>query len=318
LFEAVWRGDTTTVKRLTLLPGQDQDGTSCSPLTIAVTDSHQDSPFKIALSLGHFELATTIYWIAEAQYQLSIHRERGLKRGKLLSDAGTEDEVTKSESEDSDFDGSEKSTDDDSETDEIRDENSEAGSPVSVSESSSAADIRTCRFEQLAALLVDDNISADNIREIQTSVACPVSPALMFTWQCPKTVEQRHKQEASERFGRQEISPSNMTAMALYRNDINLLSYILDLAAKPIKPVFDKHGEEVMPGNSYGVNDDAFRVALQSAHPDTLAVLIQRTAAGIPLDELAEEVDVKNASPTVGEYCGLKMSKARQHEARKR
>jgi hypothetical protein len=289
LFEAVWRGDIIAVKRLTLLPGEDQEGSSCPPLTIAVVDRHQDSPFTIALSLGHLELARTIYWIAEAQYQPSMNRTNRRKRSKLPSAESTEDEFTESESEEFDFDDSEESPEDDFEAEDIRDGDSEADSSGSVSESSSVADIRMCQFEELAALLADDNIAIEDVREVQKSVASPISPACMFTWQCPKTVKQRHKKGASEHFGRQEIRPRNMPAMALYRNDLDLLSCILDLAEKPIKPVFDQCGEEVKPGSSYGVNDHAFRVALQSAHPETLSMLIQRTAAGIPLDELAEE-----------------------------
>jgi hypothetical protein len=218
-----------------------------------------------------------------------MNRTNRRKRSKLPSAESTEDEFTESESEEFDFDDSEESPEDDFEAEDIRDGDSEADSSGSVSESSSVADIRMCQFEELAALLADDNIAIEDVREVQKSVASPISPACMFTWQCPKTVKQRHKKGASEHFGRQEIRPRNMPAMALYRNDLDLLSCILDLAEKPIKPVFDQCGEEVKPGSSYGVNDHAFRVALQSAHPETLSMLIQRTAAGIPLDELAEE-----------------------------
>jgi hypothetical protein len=75
-----------------------------------------------------------------------------------------------------------------------------------------------------------------------------------------------------------------MTAMALHRNDLRALSCILGLAEMPIKTVIDRSAEEVKRGGSYAVDDHAFRVALQSARPDTLAILIKRTAAGIPLE----------------------------------
>jgi hypothetical protein len=52
LFEAVWRGDIIAVKRLTLLPGEDQEGSSCPQLTIAVVDRHQDSHSRLPYPLG--------------------------------------------------------------------------------------------------------------------------------------------------------------------------------------------------------------------------------------------------------------------------
>lgn len=315
LFEAVWRGDIARVKSLTLLPGQDPTGTSCPPLTIAVADLHQDSPFTIALSRGHLELARAIYLIAEAQYQPSIHWKRTAKRSASDSGHSADDDDTESDVEESEFDESEETTDDESELDESEQEGSVDGSDFVASKSSPAAGLSARKPGELAALLADDDISIDDVRRVETSVANPVSPALMFTWRCPKTIERRNKDDASDSIGRQEILPRNMTAMALFHNDLDMLSCLLDLAEEPIKTAFDRQGEEVKPGNSHAVDDHAFRVALQSANSTTLAMLIERTAAGVPLDELSGESQLQVSTEKAGQCRGLKTGKVRAQDA---
>jgi hypothetical protein len=103
------------------------------------------------------------------------------------------------------------------------------------------------RLEDLTALLVDDDIFPCNVSGVRTSVASPVSPALMFAWRCPATVRRRNEDATIESFGRQEIHPRNMTAMALHRNDLRALSCILGLAEMPIKTVIDRSAEARMP-----------------------------------------------------------------------
>ncbi|OAL28853.1 hypothetical protein AYO20_09333 [Fonsecaea nubica] len=63
LFEAVWKGDSDTVKSLCL--------TSADPIQVAITDLHGFSPFSIAAFRGHYELAELIIEIARIQYQPS-------------------------------------------------------------------------------------------------------------------------------------------------------------------------------------------------------------------------------------------------------
>jgi hypothetical protein len=109
-----------------------------------------------------------------------MNRTNRRKRSKLPSAKSTEDEFTESECEESDFDNSEESPEDDFEAEDIRDKGSEAKSSGSMPKSLSATDVRTCQFKEPAALLADDNIAIEDIREVQKSVASPISPACMF------------------------------------------------------------------------------------------------------------------------------------------
>ncbi|KAM0713990.1 hypothetical protein Q7P37_010954 [Cladosporium fusiforme] len=316
LFEAVWRGDIESVKRLTLLPGHNAEGKSCPPLSIAVADEHGDSPYTIALSLGHVELTKTIFWIAEAQYMPLTSSDR--KRCASDSDEDSDDNADE-DSEESDYEYSDdaEEDDDDFELESTDDESSPAGSSDRRSEKRLAAKLRVLRREELAIILKDDEISNEDVWQVEKSVGSPIPPALMFTWPCPKTVKRQNQDTGSGNYGRQDIRPRNMTAMALWRNDLAMLSCILDLANKPTKTVIGEDRKELKHGGSLAVDDHAFRVALQSASPSTLAFLIQRTAAGIPLDTLAAESIVQITVDETGKYRGLKTSRARKRTASK-
>lgn len=255
LFEAVWQRDAETVKRITLLPSKDTTGKRCSPLNITVQDRHSDCPFAIALSLGRYDIARTIYHIAEAQYKpLTAHIKN--------PDTESIDEGS-SDVESSDYDNM----------------------------SDEAAELAEARFEELAALLEEDDMDIDDIRKVKRSVGSPIPPALMFDWPCPKSVERWKSTSASPCPKRQGISPWNMTAMALYQDDLDMLSCVLDLAEMPGKKVVGEDRKPIRKGNSFALNDHVFRVALQSASPSTLAELIKRTAAGFLSMSLLRKVE---------------------------
>lgn len=275
---AVWRGDIETVKRLTLRHGKDTNGERCSPLNIAVQDSHSNSPFSIAPSLERYDLAWKIYHIAEAQY-------KPLTALIYDSDRESSDEES-SNGESSDYDNM----------------------------SDEAAELAEARFDKLAALLQEDDISINDIRKVKGSVGSPIPPALMFDWPCPRSVQRWKSAGAFPRSARRGISPRNVTAMAVYQNDLDMLSCILDLAEMPGKNVIGEDRKPIKRGNSFALNDHVFRVALQSASPTTLAELIKRTAAGFPLDELAKESGVNLPVQQDLGYQGLKGYKTKLQE----
>ncbi|KAK4230646.1 Ankycorbin [Podospora fimiseda] len=66
LFEAAWKGDLDTIKRLTLTAWDDEKQEA--PLKIAVKDSNQNNPFSLAFFCGHFAVATAVLEISQAQY----------------------------------------------------------------------------------------------------------------------------------------------------------------------------------------------------------------------------------------------------------
>jgi ankyrin repeat protein len=64
LFQACWDADLPTIKEHTLAVWGDNQ----SPLKIAVQDSHNFSPFSIAVLRKHFDIAKAVLEIAHAQY----------------------------------------------------------------------------------------------------------------------------------------------------------------------------------------------------------------------------------------------------------
>ncbi|KAJ5106901.1 hypothetical protein N7456_003576 [Penicillium angulare] len=87
LFDAAWRGDTQTIKALTLAkwgPSQNE-----LPLEIAVTANSGISCLSIAITQGHFSVAEAIIEILHAQYKRK--EPRGQTRFELDSDADSND-----------------------------------------------------------------------------------------------------------------------------------------------------------------------------------------------------------------------------------
>ena len=89
LFQAVWEGNITSVKALTLAPwGPTGDN---HPLQIAVQDSKGFSPFAIAVYRQHPELAKVIIDIAHAQLQPSEDR-KPRQRFVINQDSNSDDD----------------------------------------------------------------------------------------------------------------------------------------------------------------------------------------------------------------------------------
>ena len=66
-FEAVWEGNISEIKEITLAPwGHDE---KTPPLQIAVSDAFGFSPFVIALYRDYLDVARLIIQIAQAQHQ---------------------------------------------------------------------------------------------------------------------------------------------------------------------------------------------------------------------------------------------------------
>lgn len=66
LFDAVWNGDVTKVKKFTLTSWD--DAKQQPPLKIAVEGHNGHNPFTLALHRGHYDLAKVVLEIAQAQY----------------------------------------------------------------------------------------------------------------------------------------------------------------------------------------------------------------------------------------------------------
>ena len=90
-FEAAWRGDIKTIKKLC-----NGTGTYKHPLQIAVVDSWGFSVFYIAMIRGHIQAAKEIFRIAEAQY---TPKDSGEKKHYHVDTEGPDSETSDGDSE---------------------------------------------------------------------------------------------------------------------------------------------------------------------------------------------------------------------------
>ncbi|GAP82928.2 putative ankyrin repeat protein [Rosellinia necatrix] len=92
LFEAAWDGDLGRIKSLTLAPWGTDEGEP--PLKIAVSDLKGNNPFSLAFLKGHFETATAVLEIAQAQWSPT---EEEKTRFKMSQPADYEDSCDESD-----------------------------------------------------------------------------------------------------------------------------------------------------------------------------------------------------------------------------
>ncbi|KAL1965133.1 hypothetical protein VTN77DRAFT_6046 [Rasamsonia byssochlamydoides] len=270
LFEAAWCGDLSTIKALTLRmwgPNQDQ-----IPLQIAVADQDGFSPFSIAVLRGHLEVGKAILEIVCAQYQPEE------------SDGRVSFHL---------------SIDDDPSGDEHDDDGIRIGSEI-----------------------IDEQFTIDNIGEVSAQVKCQITPVKLLSWRFPAyrfednrvnkvissgkasgesisapsdslTAAYRAKRNS------EECRPYNLVQYAIWRDDVDLLVFLLDLGRK-----FSSIGTEAESSHMYTVSEADFVLAIKLGHVRCLAELIKRTGAGISLDEIADHSGVeRKEAPTY--YQGL-------------
>jgi hypothetical protein len=99
-FEAVWKGDSTTVKALTSSVG---DKSKEPPLHIGVKDGRSFTPLAIAVLRGNIEMVKLIMEIAESQYSPPTKNRRRI-RMPISNESGESDNNDSYDSDD-DFDG---------------------------------------------------------------------------------------------------------------------------------------------------------------------------------------------------------------------
>ncbi|OQO13617.1 hypothetical protein B0A48_01846 [Cryoendolithus antarcticus] len=273
LYEATWASDVAKLKQLCLVPWTNDKGEQQAPLKIAVTDTLQLSPFAIAVMHGDLDLAKLIMEIAEAQYVLPGSDQQ---RRYRLNGGDDDDESDEDASDDDTSDGHELA---------------------------------------LASDVVDDTFTIENVGEISMQVKSHTKPLNVLNGRFPADEVFKSKANASRTIGKRTATgslkymkyaeaaqvrrsqlrvPFNLLEFAVYSNDLELLSFLLDLGEH-----FTKHGKateaksEDAQTSVYAVSGTLFTYAIEANNPPIIAELAKRCAAGLPLNRFAKRSGVE-------------------------
>jgi hypothetical protein len=128
--------------------------------------------------------------------------------------------------------------------------------------------------------ILDEEFTIDNIGEVKTQVESRTSPLSLLKDGC----------SAKDFMGTtlpDERNPCNLVQYAIYKDDVRLLVFLLDLG----RELSAKSGSSEQTIFTVGQWD--LTVAMQLGRVRCLAELIKRTGAGIQLDKLAEQSGVE-------------------------
>ncbi|KAK6436527.1 hypothetical protein LTR95_007279 [Oleoguttula sp. CCFEE 5521] len=273
LYEAAWTSDVARLKQLCLVSWTDNKGEQQPPLKVAVTDTLQLSPFAIAVMHGDLDLAKLIMEIAEAQYVLPGSDQQRHYRLNGGDDDGESDE--------------------DASDDETSDENEPA----------------------LTSDVVDDTFTIENVGEISMQVKSHIKPLNILSGRFPAAEVLKSKADAPRTIGKRTATgslkhmkyaeaahvrrsrlrtPFNLLEYAVHSNDIELLSFLLDLGEQ-----YTQHGKaaeaqtEEAQTSTYAVPGALFTYAIEANNPPIIAELAKRCAAGLPLNKFAKKSGVE-------------------------
>lgn len=214
---------------------------------------------------GHLEVAKAIVEIANAQYQPN--------------------EEKKQQYFDGDYDNSECDSCDDDESDD--------GNSI-----------------RLYSEIIDDQFTIDNIGEVATQVKSRHKPITVVQWTAPADsfledmdtcnalqTESTRKDQTPAMFVSYvdpnekhfpSRRPNRLVQYAIWKDDTKLLEFLLDLGEQ--YAALDKDEDS---SSAFTVPEQDVLFALRHGRTKALAVLIKRTAAGIPLDELVKKSGVE-------------------------
>lgn len=139
--------------------------------------------------------------------------------------------------------------------------------------------------------VIDDNLTIEDIGEVSLSVKCSIRPEQMLFWRTPET------DAVSSGY-----TPTSLFEHALAREDMHLLSFLLDLSEE-----YANQDETTDKKDAHGPirkHLDLSR-ALMFARPHMLAELIKRTAIGLSIEELALEHGANDVTAKPKYYQGL-------------
>lgn len=306
LFEAAWSGDLAKVKGLTLNPWKDTNGDGQPPLKVAVQDDQNLNPFAIAVLQGHEQLATAIMEISRAQQfvpEPSKRRRYGIE----------DDEDMNIDDEDS-----EHSDDDVKLYSEIIDDEFTKDDVGEVS-----LQVKSCVHP---LTMVHWTFGLDVINNwIKEPEPCPQkkesSGFSYFGPRKPQTLAETRRKLTDERSSKDTVSdkyeskaitrPKNLIQLAMYNNDLTLLTYLLSLRQEYFQK--DVSNLEETVATFFALDRNDYEYALEVGRPGLFTEIVKRTGAGLPLDELVETygIEMKGKSKY---YQGLTVHGAKRKD----
>jgi hypothetical protein len=292
-FEAAWSGDIGTIKSLTLgFWGPDNDRI---PLQITTEDTHQLTPFAIAVLRGHLDVAKAIMEIARAQYQPK--ETKGQKRFRMRS------------VDDDDYDSDGNSIADSEEDDEIRLYSDIIDDQFTVDNIGEISSQVKSTISPFRLLVWHCNIGAflDHTDEGRKAVAQrPFNETedVVFDFAPLDGAAKAGPYFRRNVFKNAPFKPTNIIQYAIWAENIELLRFLLDLGDKYKDTATTDTATNMNAQSLALVRDQDLRYARIHGRTKSLAELIKRTGVGIPLDEFVKESGVE-ATEKPRYYQGL-------------
>lgn len=270
LFQACWDGHDETINRLALNVWKNDQ----RPLKVDVCDRNDFTPFAICIFRQHYQTAGIVLEIARTQHDYKIQSDKSRFTTRAADDIGDDD------------------------------------GPVSDD-------------EHLGVVTenVDNEFTTDSIGEVQTQARGDCSPLQLLTLEMPVSDFLECNTVPGESAATCAIpalthpaslwtphpdlktcQPDNLFEFAIFQDDLNLMSLLLDLAEK-----YHEHesGEaHEFPSTFYQFPEDGFHLAISLGRTRILSEIISRTGCGFPLDEFVKRSGIKIQS-TSQHYQGL-------------
>ncbi|KKK26957.1 hypothetical protein ARAM_004358 [Aspergillus rambellii] len=128
---------------------------------------------------------------------------------------------------------------------------------------------------------IDSQFTIDNIGEIRTKVESKISPKTVLAGECNISVFLEPEK-------RPEKGLQSLIDYAIWKDDLNLLSFLLQRGQNLASEYYDMSGSSL-----YTVPKTSLLMAMRLGRLRCLEELIKRTGAGLPLDKLAEQSGVE-------------------------
>jgi len=135
--------------------------------------------------------------------------------------------------------------------------------------------------------VIDDNLTIEDIGEVSLSVKSNIKPEQMLYWRIPETNDVSFK-----------YTTTTLMEYVLARGDMHLLTFLLDVLQ-------EYTGQAEITDKAYDHQNFNFSKAILHGQPHMLAELIERTAIGLSIDELALEHGATDSTAASKYYQGL-------------
>jgi ankyrin repeat protein len=285
LFQACWDADLSTVKELTLAVWGEKE----SPLKIAVQDSSNFSPFSIAVLRKHRDVAKAVLEIAHAQWAPEVK----VGQAKHSIQQAREDDDSSDGHEDTIRIYSE-IVDDRFTVENIGEVQSQVKSNVTPLQLFSWS----C---PVSRFLEDDDVSTTTTdsfgifgnygnRHSSRYVRRTLAPRKILkdaangrTYHVESAPTQEQLQEV--------IKPGNMFQLAIFLDDPELLHFLIAMGEDCTLRKANTTDEAT--STFFHFNEQDFLYAIRLGRVQLLKEIIERTGAGIPLDDLVKKSGVK-------------------------